>query len=71
MLLMLLLLVMAALPVALCGGSMSKLFQKHKAVYGSGSSRQEDDPGQPLFLTPYVESGDFDKGAALLLVLSS
>ena len=52
------------LPLALCG-PLSVQFRKHKAIYGEGRGADAKDssgPGEPLFLTPYIEKGEIDQG---------
>ena len=57
------LLLAAIVPVALCG-SLSGLFHKHKAYHSRHVSTS--DPGQPLFLTPYITKGEIEQGACFL-----
>ena len=40
-----------------CSGILRKQFLQHP-IYVRG----EDDPGEPLFLTPYVKKGDYETG---------
>ena len=59
------------LPLALCG-PLGVQFRKHKAIYGEGvrgkAGGSSSDPGQPLFLTPYIEKGEIDQGAQTIAV---
>ena len=47
-------------------GSLSAQFRKHKPIYAQYpsllQSEESVDPGQPLFLTPYIEKGDIEQG---------
>ena len=50
--------------LTLCG-PLGVQFRKHKAVYGEGRGAGAKDsagPGEPLFLTPYIEKGQIDEG---------
>lgn len=45
-----------------------------RRLYPTGQStvlKITDDPGEPLFLTPYIEHGKINEGKNLRLVLSS
>ena len=59
-------LALLCLPLVLCG-PLGVQFRKHKAIfYGAGATSAADsDPGQPLFLTPYIERGEIDEGKIL------
>ena len=54
------------LPLALCG-PLGVQFRKHKAIYRESipGTTTDSDPGQPLFLTPYIEKGEIDQGKVL------
>ena len=52
-------------PLVFCG-SLGTLFRKQKAIYGEGrgaDARDSSGPGEPLFLTPFIERGQIDQGA--------
>ena len=51
--------------VVLCA-SLSSHFHKLKAAYKPSLSTGSDDPGNPLFLTPYIKSGDLTQGKLAL-----
>ncbi|CAI8028490.1 Probable serine carboxypeptidase CPVL [Geodia barretti] len=54
------------LPLALCG-PLGVQFRKHKAIYRESipGTTTDSDPGQPLFLTPYIEKGEIDQAREL------
>ena len=58
---------LVCLPLVLCG-PLNVQFRKHQAIYGeyrnlgAGSGNSSAGPGEPLFLTPYIEKGEIDKG---------
>ena len=60
------------LPLALCG-PLSVQFRKHKAIYeGRGAdAKGSSGPGEPLFLTPYIEKGEIDQGTVIVVAVSS
>ena len=46
-------------------GPLGIQFHKHTAIYGEGrgaDTRDSSGPGEPLFLTPYIEKGQIDQG---------
>ena len=52
-------------PLALCS-PMHSMFGQQKAHYCPSSGA---DPGDPLFLTPYIKKGDFATGSKLATIL--
>ena len=50
-----------------CGSPLSGQFRKHKNTYQGGSS-PEDDPGQPLYLTPYLQQGQLEQGTTCVIL---
>lgn len=57
-------LILLFLPLVFCG-PLSVQFRKHKAIYGEGpgtDAKGSSGPGEPLFLTPYIEKGEIDQG---------
>ncbi len=53
---------LVAVPLVSCG-TLSAQFTKSTAHYGTGpSGRVRADPGEPLFLTPYILAGKIDEG---------
>ena len=57
-----LLLFLSALPLALSLSSLSAPFRRQKAFYRRSGA--EDDPGNPVYLTPYIKAGQIDQGSA-------
>lgn len=54
--------ILFCVPLVLCG-PLGLQFRKHKAIFGEGPRVKDSvDPGQPLFLTPYIEKGEIDQG---------
>jgi vitellogenic carboxypeptidase-like protein len=54
-------------PLVFCA-SLGTLFRKHKAIYGEvrgADARDSSGPGEPLFLTPYIERGQIDEARKL------
>lgn len=51
--------VFVLLQLFLSGSSLSSKFRKHKTTYEGGP---RDDPGQPLYLTPYLQEGAIQTG---------
>ncbi len=49
------------LPLVLCS-PLGSIFQQHKATYRPSLGA---DPGDPLYLTPYIKKGDFATGETL------
>lgn len=70
-------LVLFSLPLTL-SGHVGAQFRKHKAIYrqnggklgadSSSSTTTNDNPGQPLFLTPYIEKGEVEEARELSIV---
>ncbi len=58
----LILLSVLLLPLVLCS-PLDSIFQQHKATYRPSSLGA--DPGDPLYLTPYIKKGDFATGEVL------
>lgn len=58
------------LSLALCG-PFSVQFRKHKAIYeGRGAdAKGSSGPGEPLFLTPYIEKGEIDQGTVIVVAV--
>ncbi len=50
-------------PLALCS-PMGPMFQQQKAHYHSSPGA---DPGDPLYLTPYIKKGDFATGTRYIV----
>ena len=44
---------------ALCVSSLGVQFHKEKFAY---QGEKQDDPGEPLYLTPYIKDGQVEKG---------
>ena len=60
-----LLLFLSALPLVLSLSPLSVPFRGHKAIYRR--SGVGDDPGSPVYLTPYIKAGQIDQGKMCLL----
>ena len=56
---------LTAVPLSLTS-PFSVPFRNHKAFYRSSGSAQtessSDDPGSPVYLTPYIKAGQLDQG---------
>ena len=57
-----LLLFLTALPLVLSVSPLSVPFRGQRAFYRPSSSRVGDDPGSPVYLTPYIKAGKTDQG---------
>lgn len=53
------------------GPFRSQFPDKDRHAEQSGNGKLFDDPGKPLFLTPYIEKGDVETGIALYNVINS
>ena len=53
-----------ALPLVFSVTPLSVQFRGHKALYRP--SREGDDPGSPVYLTPYIKAGQTSQGIDLL-----
>ena len=59
-----LLLFLSALPLALSRSSLSAPFRGQKAFYRR-SGVSDDDPGSPVYLTPYIKAGQIEQGSKI------
>ena len=57
---------LALLSLVVFCDSLSSQFRQHKAVY-KDSVLGGEDPGQPLYLTPYIKSGNIQQGINFII----
>lgn len=65
-----LLLLAVALPLVLSVTPLSVPFRGHTAYYRPSAADGDevaDDPGEPVYLSPYLANGDLDKGSILMV----